>query len=75
MVRHPPGRVENGPVASQHDRHVGGEGGEVGICREIDADQLETGSLSQGLGQSLGQGMYLGLDPITQDKKLESSRR
>ena len=43
MVFHPPRGVENGSVASQHDRHVGGKGREVGVGREIDADQLDAG--------------------------------
>ena len=52
MVFHPPRRVEDGAVATQHDGHVGGQGREVGIGREIDAGQLDPGGAEQRIGHS-----------------------
>ena len=75
MVFHPPRRVEDGAIASQHDRHVGGQGREVGLGREIDADQLDPGGLSQlHRPLSLASAWTSGLIPLPRMTSLSGGR-
>ena len=65
MVFHPPRRVEHGAVAAEHDRHVGGQGREVGVGRKIDADQLDpVGVESTASAIALASAWTSGLIPL-----------
>ena len=67
MVFHPTRGVEHGSVATQDDRHVGGQGREVGVRRKIDADQLDPVGSIDRISHGFRQCMHLGLDSIAED--------
>ena len=71
MVVHPPGRVEHGAVAAEHDGDVGRQLRQVGIGREVDAGQDDPGRTDHGHGQPLGLGVDLFPRPVAQEHQPE----